>query len=67
MQARTCSLCNAKADIGNHGTLASTYKGLKKEFHPTNNVEHKFWFCPDDIKRCVGGNKEKYVLECPKI
>lgn len=44
MQARTYTLCNAKVDIGNHGTLASTYKGLKKEFRSTNNVEHNVSF-----------------------
>jgi hypothetical protein len=40
---------------------------LKKKFHSTNNVEHECWFCPDDIKRCVGGNREKYVLDWPKV
>lgn len=67
MQACTCTWRNAEVDIGNHGTLASTYKGLKKKFHSTNNVEHECWFCPDDIKRCVGGNREKYVLDWPKV
>ena len=25
-------------------------------------MEYEFWFCPDNIKRCVSGNKKKYVL-----
>ena len=62
MQANICSLCNAKINIGKHGTLAPTYKGLEKEFRSTNNVEHEFWFYPDDIKRCVSGNKKKITL-----
>ena len=40
-----------------------TYKGLKKEFHSTNNVEYEFRFCPNNIKCCVSGNKKKYVLD----
>ena len=27
-----------------HGTHAPTYKGLKKKFRSTNNVEYEFWF-----------------------
>ena len=56
MQPNIGSLCNAKINIRRHDILAPTSKGLK-EFLSTNNVEHKFWFCPDDIKRCVSGNK----------
>ena len=61
IQANTCFLCNAKMNIGKHGTRTPTYKGLKKEFHSTNNVEHKFWFCPNDIKRCLIGNRKKSI------
>jgi len=49
MQANTGILCHAKVGTGKHGTLAPTYKGLKKEYRSTNNVEYEFWFCPDDI------------------
>ena len=67
MQANTGSLCNAKVGTSKHGTLAPTYKGLKKEYHSTNNVEYEFWFCHDDIKRCVSGNKKMYVLDWPVV
>ena len=62
MQANTWTLRNAKIKPGKHGTLAPMYKGLKK-YRSTNNVEYEFWFCHDDIKRCVSGNKKKYVLD----
>lgn len=39
------------------------YKGMKKEFRFTNNVEYEYWFCRDDIKCCVNGSKKKYVME----
>ena len=62
LQAIAETMCNAKVGTGKHGTLAPTYKGLKKEFRSPNNMEYEFWFCHDDIKRCVSGSKKKYVL-----
>jgi hypothetical protein len=63
MRANTVSLCNAKVKTSKYSTLAPMYKGLKKDYRSTNNVEYKFWFCPNDIKRCVNGNKMEYVLD----
>ena len=63
MKANTRTLRNAKVGTSKHSTSVSTYKGLKKEYRSTNNVEHEFWFCPNDIKYCVSGNKKKYVLD----
>ena len=63
MQANTCTLYNVKVRTGKHGIPTPTYKRLKKEYRSTNNVEYKFWFCPDDIKHCVSGNKKKHVLD----
>jgi hypothetical protein len=60
-------MCNAKVGTGKHGTPTPTYKGLMKEFCSPNNVKYKFWFCPDDIKRCVSGNKKKYALDWPIV
>jgi hypothetical protein len=40
----------------NNFTPTSTYKGLKKEYHSTNNVENEFWLCLDGIKHCVNNN-----------
>ena len=62
MQANIGPLCNTKVGTSNYGTPTSTYKGLKKEYHSTNN-EYKFWFCHDNIKCHVSGNKKKYVLD----
>lgn len=56
-------LYNAKVGTGSHGTHAPMYKGMKKEFHFTNNVEYEYWFCCDDIKCCVSGSKKKYVID----
>jgi hypothetical protein len=60
-------MCNAKVGCSKYDTPARTYKGLKKEFCSTNNVEYEFWFCPDNIKHCVSGTKKKYVLDWPTV
>lgn len=67
MQANTCNLCNAKVSNDKHGTPGPFYKGLKEEFCSTNNVEYRFWFSSDNIKRYVSGNKKRYVLDWPIV
>ena len=41
----------------------SHVQGFKEEYRSTNDVEHEFWVCLDDIKHCMSGNKKKYVLD----
>ena len=67
LQAITKTMCNSKVGSSKHGTPTPIYKGLKKKFRSTNNVEYEFWFCPNDIKRCVSGIKKKYVLGWPTV
>jgi hypothetical protein len=67
LQTITGTMCNAKIGTGKYDTPAPTYKGLMKEFCSPNNVEYEFWFCPNDIKCCVNGIKNKYVLDWPII
>ena len=67
LQAITWTMCNAKVGTGKYDIPAPTYKGLKKNFRSPNNVEYKFWFFHNDIKRCVSGSKKKYVLDWPMV
>ena len=60
-------MCNAKVGTGKHGTPGPIYKGLRKEFRFSNNVEYEFWFCLEDIKRCVSGSKKKHMLDWPIV
>ena len=60
-------MCNTKVGSNKYDTPAPTFKGLKKEFRFTNNVEYEFWFWPDDIKRCVSGTRKEYVLDSPIV
>ena len=54
-----------KLGTGKHDTVTPTYKGMKKKYYSTNNVEYKFWFCPNGIKYCVIISKNKHVLDYP--
>ena len=67
MQVNTKTLCIVKDETGKHATPIPTYKGMKKEFRSTNNVEYWIWFFPCSIKRCVIGSKKKYVLGWPIV
>lgn len=53
----TWTLCNAKVGTNKHDTLLP-----HSEYHFINNVKDEFLFFLDDIKRCISGNKKKYVL-----
>ena len=64
MQAITGTLWSAsKVRIGKHCTSAPTYKEMKNKLSSTNNVEHGFQFCNDDIKHCGSRNKNEYLME----
>lgn len=40
---------------------------MKKNVKKGRNVEAEFFFCPDDIHRCVMGNKKPFVLDWPPV
>ena len=67
MQANTNAKCDTRVARGSHGTPAPTYFGKKRDYHTKKSVEVDFWFCADDIKRCVSGNKKPWVLDWPAI
>ena len=67
MQANTNEKCDTQVRRGTHGTLAPTYAGLKKEFRTDRHISIDFWFCADDINRCVKGTKKSFVIDWPSI
>ena len=67
LQANTNAKCDTRVARGSHGTPAPTYFGKKRDYHTKKSVEVDFWFCVDDIKRCVSGNKKPWVLDWPAI
>ena len=67
LQANTNAKCDTRVARGLHGTPAPTYFGKKRDYHTKKSVEVDFWFCTDDIKRCVSGNKKAWILDWPAI
>ena len=67
LQANTNAKCDTRVARGSHGTPAPTYFGKKRDYHTKKSIEVGFWFCADDIKRCVSGNKKSWVLDWPAI
>ena len=53
--------CDIRVAKGSHGTLAPTYFDRKKDYQTKKSVEVDFWFCADNIKHCVSGNKKAWV------
>ena len=59
--------CTSKIAKGKKGTPAPTYRGRKEEYRSKREVVADFWFCPDDIIRCVKGTKQRWVLDWPEV
>jgi hypothetical protein len=59
--------CVAKIAKGSKGTPAPTYRGRKKQYGGNKEIITDFWFCPDDIERCVGGSKRGWVIDWPQV
>ena len=66
-QAITKKKCEAKIVQGNKSTIAPTYIGIMQNVHKKRPKTMEFFFCNDDIKRCVKGTKKKWVQSRPNI
>jgi hypothetical protein len=61
MQAVTKKKCIAKIVLNGKSTPAPTYSGFWNHYSFTSPKPEKFFFCPDDIERCVKGFRRKWV------
>jgi hypothetical protein len=43
------------------------YGGLWFDFKGSTPIRHKFWFCANDLIRCVGRIKKKYCVNRPLV
>jgi hypothetical protein len=59
--------CAARITKGSKGTPAPTYRGRKTQYGGSKVIVTDFWFCPDDIERCVKGTKRSWVLNWPQV
>jgi hypothetical protein len=56
-QAATNFKCTARIAKGSKGTVAPTYREMNTQYGRSKVIVTNFWFCPDDIERCVKGSK----------
>jgi len=65
----TKNFCEAKiiSKISIYGIPTACYDGLWCNAKRSPIVCHKFWFCIDDLIRCVGFHSRKYVVDRPII
>jgi hypothetical protein len=66
-QTITKKKCKAKIVHGNKPTAAPTYTGVMRNAHKKRPEVKEFFFCNDDIERCVKGTKQKWVQSRPDI
>jgi hypothetical protein len=66
-QVATNFKCTARTAKGSKGTTAPTYQGRNTQYGGTKVIVSDFWFCPDDIERCVKGSKRSWVLDWPQV
>ena len=66
-QAVTKKKCTAQIVRNNVATAAPTYTGLMVNYKKNRNDVMQFYFCNDDIERCVKGTKRKWVISLPDI
>ena len=66
-QAITKKKCEAKIVQGNKSTAAPTYTGIMQNAHKKRPETMEFFFCNDNIERCVKGTKQKWVQSRPNI
>jgi hypothetical protein len=56
-QRATDVKCTAQIAKGSKRTPTPTYWGRKTQYGRSKVIVTDFWFCPDDIERCVKGTK----------
>ena len=66
-QAITKKKCEAKIVQGNKPTAAPTYTGVMQNAHKKRPERMEFFFCNDDIERCMKGTTRKWVQSRPDI
>jgi hypothetical protein len=53
--------CTAKIIQDNKSTATLTYTGMMYHYSKTKEECMQFFFCNDDIERCVKGTRRRYI------
>ena len=67
LQAITRKKCVAKIVQDNKATAAPTYTGQMDNYRKNRIETMQFFFCNDDISRCVMGSRRKWVMSKPDV
>jgi hypothetical protein len=59
--------CKAKIVQGNTATTAPTYTGIMEHHQKKTDKIMEFFFCNDNIERCVKGTKRRWVKSRPNV
>lgn len=66
-QAITKKKCVAKIVQDNRSTAAPTYTRLMDNYKKARAEKMQFFFCNDDINRCVNSTRRKWILSKPIV
>jgi hypothetical protein len=66
-QAVTKKKCIARIVQDGKSTAAPTYTGLMDNYRKNRKDRMQFFFCNDDIERCVKGTRRKWVMSRPEV
>jgi hypothetical protein len=66
-QAITKKNCEAKIMQGTTPTVAPTYTRLMEHHQKKKDKIMEFFFCNDDIERCVKGTKRRWMKSRPDV
>ena len=67
LQANTRKKCTSLIIKHNKSTAAPTYVGMMENYKKSRLERHQFYFCNDDLQRCVKGTRRKWVVSVPPI
>jgi hypothetical protein len=66
-QAVTKKKCIARIIQDGKSTAAPTYTGLMDNYRKNRKDLLEFFFCNDDIERCVKGTRRKWFMSRPEV
>ncbi|MGH2414804.1 MAG: hypothetical protein ACRDEA_14165, partial [Microcystaceae cyanobacterium] len=66
-EAITKKKCVARIVHDGKSTAAPTYTGMMINYKKNKQEQMQFFFCNDDIERCVKGTRRKWVVSKPAI
>jgi hypothetical protein len=67
LQRRNALHCIAKIVQDNKGIAAPTYMGMMINFQKKTKELIQFFFCNDDIERCVKGSRRRWAKSRPDV